>query len=134
MHLLAQNPNNYLTPAAMQYSNNHYGSGGGFAPFGGLLAIIGMWRVFSKAGEAGWKAIIPIYNIYILLKIIGKPWWWLLLLLIPFVNIVILVMMAIALGERFGKGPWWSFFLLAILAPIGLLILGFSGDKYKPMK
>lgn len=134
MNLLAQYPDNYLTPAAMQYSTRHYSSGGGFAPFGGLLAIIGLWRVFGKAGEAGWKAIIPIYNIYILLKIVGKPWWWLLLMIIPLVNIVVFFLTAKALGERFGKGAWWSFFLLFLLAPIGLLILGFSNDKYKAMK
>ncbi len=32
-----------------------------------------MWKVFEKAGQEGWKAIIPIYNVYVLTQIIGKP-------------------------------------------------------------
>lgn len=33
-----------------------------------LLVVIGAWKMFEKAGEAGWKAIIPIYNMYIVFK------------------------------------------------------------------
>lgn len=36
-----------------------------------VLQIIGMWKVFTKAGEKGWKSIIPFYNIAILYKISG---------------------------------------------------------------
>ncbi len=42
-----------------------------------IIAIIAMWKIFAKAGEKGWKALIPIYNTYILYKIIGmKVWFW----------------------------------------------------------
>lgn len=34
-----------------------------------VLFIIAYWRIFEKAGEAGWKSLIPIYNVYILWKI-----------------------------------------------------------------
>ena len=34
-----------------------------------ILQIVALWKVFEKAGEAGWKSIIPIYNLYILFKI-----------------------------------------------------------------
>ncbi len=67
-----------------------------------------MWKLFTKAGQAGWKCLIPIYNYYIMLKIGGKPGWWLLLMLIPFVNIVIAFMMLAAFLRaygRFGAGP-----------------------------
>ena len=47
-----------------------------------------MWKVFEKAGQPGWAAIIPIYNFYIMTKIAGKPGYWTLLCLIPLVNIV----------------------------------------------
>ena len=36
------------------------------------LAIIAYWRTFVKAGEAGWKAIIPFYNAYTALKLFWK--------------------------------------------------------------
>ncbi len=44
-----------------------------------VLVIVGWWKIFEKAGEAGWKAIIPIYNVIVLLRISGKPWWWIFL-------------------------------------------------------
>src|ERR1700677_1382150 len=50
-----------------------------------VLVIIGMWKLFTKAGEPGWASIIPIYNIYIICKIVGKPGWWVLLMCIPFI-------------------------------------------------
>lgn len=42
-----------------------------------ILLIIANWRIFKKAGEAGWKSIIPIYNVYIMFKIVNmKSWFW----------------------------------------------------------
>jgi Family of unknown function (DUF5684) len=69
-----------------------------------LLMLASLWKVFVKAGEAGWKGLIPIYNIFLLIQIAGKPWWWFLLLFIPGVNLIIWVLINIALAERFGKG------------------------------
>lgn len=37
-----------------------------------LLQIIANWRIFTKAGEAGWKSIIPIYGDYISYKTHGN--------------------------------------------------------------
>ena len=52
-----------------------------------LVAIIaGWWMLFEKAGEAGWKSIIPIWNVLIILKIVGREWWWIILFLIPIVG------------------------------------------------
>ncbi len=43
-----------------------------------VLTVIAYWMVFEKAGEAGWKALIPFYNEYILFKVSGKKdlFWW----------------------------------------------------------
>lgn len=42
-----------------------------------ILMIVAMWKLFTKAGEKGWKSLIPIYDIYILFKISGaKSWFW----------------------------------------------------------
>lgn len=37
-----------------------------------VLLVIGLYKMFVKAGEPGWKAIIPIYNTYIMFKISWK--------------------------------------------------------------
>ena len=42
-----------------------------------IVTIIATWKIFKKAGEPGWKCFIPIYNIYIMYKIVGmKAWFW----------------------------------------------------------
>ena len=70
----------------------------------GLFLIVAMWKVFAKAGKPGWAAIIPLYNIYVQLKIVGRPGWWLILFFIPVVNIVISLLVAIDMAKSFGKG------------------------------
>src|SRR4051812_6556874 len=68
-----------------------------------VLIIAGMWKVFAKAGYPGWAAIIPIYNVYILCKVAGRPGWWLILFLIPFVNWIIMIVIGIDIARNFGK-------------------------------
>ena len=47
-----------------------------------LLMIASLWKVFVKAGQPGWAAIIPIYNAYIMLQIVGREIWWLVFLFV----------------------------------------------------
>jgi Ca2+/Na+ antiporter len=96
-----------------------------------VVFIAGLWKVFAKAGQPGWAAIIPIYNAYILLKIAGRPGWWLILLLIPLVNIVISVLISIDIAKAFGQSPAWGVILLCLLCGIGYLILGFGSATYQ---
>src|SRR6266567_5944750 len=67
-----------------------------------ILAIIGMWKVFEKARQPGWASLVPFYNFYILLKIVGRPGWWLVLVFIPIVGIVIAAIVAIDVAKSFG--------------------------------
>ena len=91
-----------------------------------VIAIIAMWKIFTKAGEAGWKSIIPIYNLYILLKIVGRPGWWILLFLVPFVNIVVSLVVSIDLAKSFGKSDLFGVIGLWLFSLIGHLMLGFG--------
>ncbi|MEY2880639.1 MAG: hypothetical protein RLZZ15_3019 [Verrucomicrobiota bacterium] len=94
-----------------------------------VLVIAGIWKTFGKAGHPGWAAIIPIYNVYILLKIAGRPWWWMLLFLVPIVSIVISIMMSIDVAKAFGKGAGFGVGL-ALLGFIFYPILGFGDATY----
>jgi hypothetical protein len=94
-----------------------------------VVAIAAMWKIFTKAGEDGWKAIIPIWNTIILLKIVGRPWWWLLLFFIPLVNIVVMIIVYNDLSKSFGHGMGFTLGLI-FLNIIFFLILGFGGSKY----
>ncbi|MCC8408439.1 DUF5684 domain-containing protein [Mucilaginibacter sp. UR6-1] len=94
-----------------------------------VIYIIGMWKIFTKAGKPGWAAIIPIYNIIVLLEIIGKPIWWLVLFLIPCVNIVFAVWAINLLSKSFGQSEGFTIGLL-LLGFIFFPILGFGNYQY----
>jgi hypothetical protein len=94
-----------------------------------VLMVVSMWKIFSKAGQPGWAAIIPIYNLYIWCKIVGRPWWWILLMLIPFVNFIICIILLIDLAKSFGKGVGFGLGLL-FLGIIFFPILGFGSAQY----
>ncbi|HOZ97773.1 MAG TPA: DUF5684 domain-containing protein [Niabella sp.] len=98
--------------------------------FGFLIILIAaLWKIFQKAGYKGWEAIIPIYNIYIITKIVGKPWWWLLLCLVPIVGTIINIWLYNMLSKSFGKTE--AFTVGLILLPfIFFPILGFGSAKY----
>jgi hypothetical protein len=95
-----------------------------------VLLIAGWWMIFTKAGEAGWKAIIPIYNVLVLLKIVGREWWWILLMLIPIVGFIVWIIVALDLAKSFGRGAGFAIGLI-ILPFIWSLILGFGSDTYR---
>lgn len=68
-----------------------------------LISIAGLWGVFEKAGQNGWKVLIPFYNFYVWLRIIRKPLWWYLFLLVPFINVFVILLMIVEVLKCFGK-------------------------------
>lgn len=96
-----------------------------------LLIVISLWKLFVKAGEPGWAAIVPIYNILVMLKIAGKPAWWIILCLIPFVNIIIFIIVLIAFAAAYGKGVGFAIGML-ILPFIFYPMLAFGDSTYHP--
>jgi Family of unknown function (DUF5684) len=95
-----------------------------------VLFCVGFWKVFTKAGQPGWAALIPFYNAYILTKIAGRPGWWVLMLMIPFVNIAFGILLAIDIAKAFGQGAAFGVVLLFLLSGIGYLVLGFGEYRY----
>jgi Family of unknown function (DUF5684) len=95
-----------------------------------VLIIAGFWRVFTKAGEAGWKSIIPIWNLIVLLRIAGRPLWWIILLIIPLVNIIVYLIVMLDLAKSFGKGSGFGVGLW-LLSFIFIPILGFGSATYQ---
>jgi len=93
------------------------------------LMIVSMWKIFEKAGEPGWAAIIPFYNIYIILKISDKPGWWLILFFIPIVNFVIFIITILAFAGKFGKGAGYAVGMI-LLPIIFFPILAFGDASY----
>ena len=94
-----------------------------------VFEIAALWQVFVKAGEAGWKAIIPIWNTLIILKIIGRHWWWIILFIIPIVNIIAWIIVAYDLARSFRKGAGFTVGLV-LLSFVFIPILGFGSAEY----
>jgi len=91
---------------------------------------IGMWPMLKKAGMPGWGGFIPIYNIYLQIKLAGRTGLLLLLYLVPIVNLVVAIVVACGVARAFGKDGFYGFFLLFLFQPIGYLILGFGSAEY----
>lgn len=94
-----------------------------------LLMIISSWKIFDKAGEPGWAAIVPIYNVVVLLKIIGRPIWWLLLMFIPVVNFIVGILLVVDLAKSFGQGIGYALGLV-FLPFIFWPMLAFGDARY----
>jgi hypothetical protein len=94
-----------------------------------FLVIASVWRLFAKAGESGWKSLVPIYNAVVLLKLVGRPGWWLLLMLVPVVNIIPAIMVCFDLARAFGKGTGAGLGIL-LLGPIFIMWLAFGDARY----
>ncbi len=94
-----------------------------------LIGLIGMWKVFTKAGRPGWGCIVPFYNLYLLLQIAGRPGWWMILFFIPVVNIIMALIVSLDIAKSFGKSGGFGVGLF-FLPFIFYLILGFGDAQY----
>lgn len=96
----------------------------------GVLIIVSNWKVYQKAGKPGWASIVPIYNIIVLLEIVGKPTWWILLFFIPIANIVVAIMIAHQLAKAFGQDVGFTLGLI-FLPFIFYPLLAFGKYSYQ---
>ena len=118
--------------AQVTYQTSGAGAGAILLWFAVVYAIlvIPYWVIFTKAGQPGWPALIPIYSTYIVLKIVGRPGWWLILFIIPLVNLVIYIIMLNDLSKSFGHGVGFTLGLL-FLSIIFVYILAFGSSTYR---
>lgn len=95
-----------------------------------VVVIAGFWKVFSKAGKPGWAAIIPIYNLVVMVEISKKPMWWVVLFFIPLINYIAMFVINIEIAKKFGKGAGFGVGM-TLLAPIFWPMLGFGDAQYE---
>jgi hypothetical protein len=101
-----------------------------------FISIAGMWKVYTKAGEPGWAALVPIYNMYVLARIGGKPGWMgIVACLAGFIPIagliigwVLFIIISIGVAKTFGKGVGFGLGL-CFLSFIFYPILGFGSSE-----
>ena len=102
-----------------------------------VFTIIANWKIFTKAGEAGWKSLIPIYSSVILYRIAGiSPWLILLYLLVwvpvigPLISLGLTIYLMINLANAFGKSTGFAVGLI-LLKTIFIMILAFGNSEYQ---
>lgn len=117
---------NQITDPLRSYLN---GTSAAVAALLYVLTVIAWWRIFSKAGEPGWKSLIPFYNLFILVRIADQNGWKALLFLVPVVGEVYAVLLQFRLAQAFGKGLGFGFGLL-FLNTVFLYLLAFGDARY----
>jgi hypothetical protein len=93
-----------------------------------VVVIVGLVKVFTKAGEPGWAAIVPIYNLVVLTRIAGLPILWVILCLVPLVNLFAGWKIADGVAKHFGQSTAMS---VACFFGIGYVIIGLGGAQYQ---
>jgi hypothetical protein len=94
-------------------------------------AMIGMWKVYEKAGQPGWGALVPVYNAILLTKMVGQDDMRVLFYFIPIAGIIFMAQDLMTLAQCFGKDSGFGIGLL-LLGPIFWCILGFGDAQYTP--
>jgi hypothetical protein len=95
-----------------------------------VLIFAGFWKTFEKAGKPGWAGLIPIYNLYVLVKISGNAWWWFVLFFIPLINFFATLKISIDLAGKFNRGILFGLGL-TLVSFIFYPLLGFGDYQYQ---
>ena len=97
--------------------------------------IVGLWFVFRKAGVAPWKALVPVYNIVVWVKMCNKKWTWYIYFLIPAINVFMFLLMVVETAKVFHRYSFWEQLLAVIFPWVYLPVLGLApGLKYHDPK
>ncbi|NET38626.1 MAG: S26 family signal peptidase, partial [Cyanothece sp. SIO1E1] len=102
-----------------------------FLIIGYVLLSISLYKVFEKAGEAGWKGLVPGLNFVVWCKLVGRPAWYAALMLLPIVNFFIYAGLAIDMVRSFDKNKFWESVVAVVFTPFYFFYLGFTEkEKY----
>lgn len=94
-----------------------------------VLAVVGRWKIFKKAGEEGWKSMIPIYSDYTMFRILSMEPLLCIISSLPVSHFVLNIVIAVKLAKSFHKSTGFAVGLI-LLEPIFIMILGFGSAKY----
>ena len=92
--------------------------------------LLGLWFVFKKAGVAPWKALVPVYNIVVWIKVCGKSWKWYIYFLIPAINIFVFLLMVVETAKVFHRYGFWEQTFAVLFPWIYLPVVGFNSFEY----
>ena len=88
----------------------------------GLLAL----PFFRPAGRKPWEALIPVYNVYVMTRIIDRPWWWVLLAILPVVNNIMMIVILFEILHVYRLGTFKNILIAILTLGIYFTILGYQ--------
>ena len=96
-----------------------------------IITLVSVWRMYEKAGQSGWVGLVPILNVFGLLKMAGKPFWWAVLYLVPVLNVIVHVVVSVSVARSFGKSALFGLIMAIPLAtPFFVMSLGMGEARY----
>ena len=101
----------------------------GWLIFFAIIQIIhglGTWKLYQKAGRQAWEAFVPVYNAYVLTRIMNRPWWWVILLFIPIINLLMFPAFWVETARSFGKEKTWELILVVVTLGFYLYVLNYD--------
>lgn len=93
-----------------------------------VTAHIGLYKIFEKMGEDGWKALVPFYGTYLAVKMVKKSWVWTIVYYVPFLGFVVWMGLIVELMKLLGKTDFKEHFLGVVFAGVYLPYIGFKED------
>jgi len=100
--------------------------------FLGMIAACGAARLYDKAGQPFWHALVPGLNVVSLMRIIGRPDLHALWLLVPGANLYFAAKWLIELAQSFGKSLWLDYVLVVVFNAFYVLNLGLAySEEYE---
>ena len=94
-----------------------------------VLTCLPLGGTFKKAGVDAWKAWVPFYDVYEMLRIVGRPGWWLALYFVPLVNVAVTIVHYHDYSKSFGRGAGTTVGLL-LVPPVLLFVLWLGSARY----
>ena len=92
--------------------------------------VLGLWFIFKKAGQAPWTALVPLYNIWVWLKVCNKGWKWIVGFLVPGINIFVFLLMVVETSRVFRRGNFLEQTFGVLMPFVYLPIMGLSQWQY----
>ena len=93
-----------------------------------VFSHIGLYLILQKAGEPGWKALVPFYSTYVLVKLIRKPIWWVAIYYLPFIGFIVWVGIIVELLKNCGIVSFKEHAMAVVLSPFYLTYVGLNKE------
>jgi len=90
--------------------------------------FLGTWKLYKAAGFQAWQAAVPVYNAFILMKIIKRPTWWVILLFIPTINLILFGVIWVETLRSFGKNSMKDTALVLLTFGLYIYTINYSNN------